>query len=152
MVFTLRKSDWQKPGAIWVTNVTALPATFAQQLAQGERRDLFITSSLQPGESETVIYAVGIAGFPLKLEDGLLMLQFMECLSTDFSWQMAPAINFLLIGLNSLGLSFVGLGYSHGQRAPLSHMWNKSNKSFALCPLETELLSPLQMPVTSLYH
>lgn len=135
-----------------MTNVTALPVPFAQQLAQGERRDLFITFSLQTGESETVIYAVGITGFPLKLEGGLFMLQCMERLSTDFSWQMAQAINFVLIGLNSLGLSFVGPGYSHGQAALLSHMWNKSNKSSALCPLETELLSPLQMPVTSLYH
>lgn len=73
-----------------MTNVTALPVPFAQQLAQGERRDLFITFSLQTGESETAIYAVGIAGFPLKLEDGLFMLQCMERLSTDFSWQMAP--------------------------------------------------------------
>ena len=38
------------------------------------------------GEPETVIFVVGVAGFPLKLEDELFILQFMECLSTGFSW------------------------------------------------------------------
>lgn len=32
---------------------------------------------------------VGVAGSPLKLEDELFILQFMERLSTDFSWQVA---------------------------------------------------------------
>lgn len=35
-------------------------------------------------------------------------------------------------------------------RALLSHTWNENNKNLADCPLETELLSPLQMSVTSL--
>lgn len=41
------------------------------------------------GEPETVIFVVGVAGSPLKLEDELFILQFMECLSTGFSWQVA---------------------------------------------------------------
>lgn len=80
----------QKLETFLVAIVTALPVSFVQQLALGGKRELFVTFSLWTLERGSVIYAVGYAGFPLKLEDGLLMLQFMECLSTHFSLQMAP--------------------------------------------------------------
>lgn len=66
------------------------------------------------------------------------MLQFMGCLSTDFSLQMATgrelnsyqgpfssAVLLLVLDIN------IGTG-------PMSHVWNENSVSLVLCPLEIE--------------
>lgn len=90
LVLTLGESDLQKVETVLVTTVIVVPVPFAQQLAQGERRELFITFLSRLENLRVLSMLLAYARFPLKLEDGRLTLQFMECLSTYFSLHMAP--------------------------------------------------------------
>lgn len=106
------------------------------------------------GEPETVIFVVGVAGSPLKLEDELFILQFMECLSTGFSWQVALGNQLHFYFYHSLLLvcHLLVLDIHMGREHCCLIFEMRVTKVLTDCPLETELLSPLQMPITSLYH
>lgn len=149
VVSTLGESDLQKLEMILVALGIVLLVPFAQQLALAERRVVYNLSSPDVGP-ETAICAADVCWLPWKRGGwvvnvtiyGVLinMLQLAHGFRQRASF-LSETILFnchLLVWDQNMG------------RALLSHTWNENNKNLADRTLETELLSCLQMSVTSL--
>lgn len=149
MVSALRESDLQKLETVLVTIGIVLLVPFAQHLALGERRVVYNLSSPDVGP-ETIICAADVCWLPWKMGGWVVTVTIYGVLINILQLahgfgQRASFLSETILFNCHLLVWDVDMG-----RGLLSHTWDENNKNLAERPLETELLSSLQMPVTSL--